>query len=124
VRGPLHALDREVGERRGPDQLAHLVVQHQQLGDRPAPAVAGAAALAAALVETLPVRLDDNISVPFTAGAVLWLASLMSADAMQTSSGSMFAALPWAIGVLAATAWFTVLQRILHVRRELRLRAG
>jgi CDP-diacylglycerol--glycerol-3-phosphate 3-phosphatidyltransferase len=28
--------------------------------------------------------------------------------------------LPWAIGVLAATAWFTVLQRILHVRRELR----
>ena len=30
--------------------------------------------------------------------------------------------LPWAIGVLAATAWFTVLQRILHVRRELRAR--
>ena len=28
--------------------------------------------------------------------------------------------LPWAIGVLAATAWFTVLQRILHVRKELR----
>jgi len=33
-------------------------------------------------------------------------------------------ALPWAIGVLAATAWFTVLQRILHVRRELRARTG
>jgi len=31
--------------------------------------------------------------------------------------------LPWAIGVLAATAWFTVLQRILHVRRELNRRA-
>ncbi len=30
--------------------------------------------------------------------------------------------LPWAIGVLAATAWFTVLQRILHVRRELAAR--
>ena len=28
--------------------------------------------------------------------------------------------LPWAIGVLAATASFTVLQRILHVRRQLR----
>ena len=28
--------------------------------------------------------------------------------------------LPWAIGLLAATAWFTVLQRILHVRRQLR----
>jgi CDP-diacylglycerol---glycerol-3-phosphate 3-phosphatidyltransferase len=28
--------------------------------------------------------------------------------------------LPWAIGVLAVTAWFTVLQRVLHVHRELR----
>ncbi len=28
--------------------------------------------------------------------------------------------LPWAIGLLALAAWFTVLQRILHVRRELR----
>ncbi len=32
--------------------------------------------------------------------------------------------LPWAIGVLAATAWFTVVQRVLHVRRELRVREG
>jgi CDP-diacylglycerol--glycerol-3-phosphate 3-phosphatidyltransferase len=30
--------------------------------------------------------------------------------------------LPWAIAVLAATAWVTVLQRIFHVRRELRAR--
>jgi CDP-diacylglycerol---glycerol-3-phosphate 3-phosphatidyltransferase len=30
--------------------------------------------------------------------------------------------LPWAIALLAATAWFTVLQRVLHVRRELRAR--
>ena len=30
--------------------------------------------------------------------------------------------LPWAIGVLAVTAWVTVLQRILHVRRELATR--
>ena len=28
--------------------------------------------------------------------------------------------LPWAIAVLAATAWVTVLQRVFHVRRELR----
>ena len=27
--------------------------------------------------------------------------------------------LPWAIGLLAATAWLTVVQRILHVRRQL-----
>jgi CDP-diacylglycerol--glycerol-3-phosphate 3-phosphatidyltransferase len=31
--------------------------------------------------------------------------------------------LPWAIGLLALGAWFTVLQRILHVRRELAARA-
>lgn len=32
--------------------------------------------------------------------------------------------LPWAIGVLAVTAWLTVVQRILHVRRELAAPAG
>jgi len=31
--------------------------------------------------------------------------------------------LPWAIGVLAVTAWITVVQRVLHVRRELPARA-
>jgi CDP-diacylglycerol---glycerol-3-phosphate 3-phosphatidyltransferase len=30
--------------------------------------------------------------------------------------------LPWAIGLLAATTWVTVLQRVFHVRRELRAR--
>ena len=37
--------------------------------------VAITAALAAAAVETIPVRLDDNLSFAFTAGAVLWLGS-------------------------------------------------
>ena len=32
--------------------------------------------------------------------------------------------LPWAIAVLAATTWITVLQRVFHVRRELRTREG
>jgi phosphatidylinositol phosphate synthase len=27
--------------------------------------------------------------------------------------------LPWALVVLAATAWFTVVQRVMHVRRQL-----
>ncbi len=39
------------------------------------------------------------------------------------SAGNVLApwgVLPWAIAVLAATAWITVLQRIFHVRRELR----
>jgi CDP-diacylglycerol---glycerol-3-phosphate 3-phosphatidyltransferase len=32
--------------------------------------------------------------------------------------------LPWAIALLAATAWTTVLQRVFHVRRELRRQLG
>ncbi len=39
------------------------------------------AAAAAGLVETIPIALDDNISVPATAGAVLWLCSLVTAAA-------------------------------------------
>jgi uncharacterized protein (TIGR00297 family) len=38
------------------------------------------AALAAAFVETIPVRLDDNVSVPASAAAVLWALSLVSGD--------------------------------------------
>jgi uncharacterized protein (TIGR00297 family) len=34
------------------------------------------AAAAAAMVETIRVRLDDNLSVPFAAGGTMWLASL------------------------------------------------
>jgi uncharacterized protein (TIGR00297 family) len=52
-----------------------------------------AAALVAALVETIPVRLDDNLSVPFAAGATLWVASLMEAS-------SASAMLPGVIGRL------------------------
>jgi uncharacterized protein (TIGR00297 family) len=39
------------------------------------------AAVAAGLVETIPIALDDNISVPATSGAVLWLCSLVTAGA-------------------------------------------
>ena len=54
----------------------------------PAPAafVIGAplvAAIAAALVESLPGRLDDNLSVPFAAGATLWLLSLADAASAE-----------------------------------------
>jgi uncharacterized protein (TIGR00297 family) len=35
------------------------------------------AALAAAAVETIPIRLDDNLSVALSAGAVLWCGSLI-----------------------------------------------
>jgi uncharacterized protein (TIGR00297 family) len=64
-----------------------------------------AAAFAAALVETIPVRLDDNVSVPATAAAVLWIASLASGDVWSVSSRAVAAALPWAVAVNAVVAW-------------------
>jgi uncharacterized protein (TIGR00297 family) len=64
-----------------------------------------AATLVAALVETLPVRLDDNISVPATAAAVLWIGTLMTAASLAGARAAIVAALPWAIGVNALTAW-------------------
>src|SRR5204863_2498263 len=37
------------------------------------------AALTAAFVETIPIRLDDNVSVALSAGGVLWLAAMVIA---------------------------------------------
>ena len=63
-----------------------------------------AATILAALVETIPVRLDDNLSVPATAGAVLWVASVMSAASVAAAGDTVAAALPWAVGVNILTA--------------------
>jgi uncharacterized protein (TIGR00297 family) len=63
-----------------------------------------AAVLVAALVETIPVRLDDNVSVPATAGAVLWLSSLVTPAALDASVHTIAAALPWAVAVNAIVA--------------------
>jgi uncharacterized protein (TIGR00297 family) len=70
-----------------------------------APAVA---ALVATLVETLPIRLDDNVSVPLAAGLVLWVFSLIDG---QYAAGALAAALqrfPPALAVnvaVAALSW-------------------
>src|SRR5438445_8786258 len=64
-----------------------------------------AAAIVAAFVETIPVRLDDNISVPVSAAAVLWLASLMDASSFASTRPALVAAAPWALGVNVLTAW-------------------
>lgn len=65
-----------------------------------------AAAFAAACVESMSVRLDDNVSVPAAAALVLWGASLIGAAAWYESSpivaGRLWPAL--ALNVLAATA--------------------
>src|SRR5439155_20830359 len=43
------------------------------------------AAIVAAMIETIPVRLDDNISVPATAAVVLWLGSVMTVTSLSAS---------------------------------------
>lgn len=48
------------------------------------------AALAAAFVETIPVRLDDNLSVAAAAGATLWLGSMVVARHVDYQSGDFF----------------------------------
>jgi uncharacterized protein (TIGR00297 family) len=64
-----------------------------------------AAALVAALVETIPVRLDDNVSVPASAAVVLWLTSQMTPAAVRVSWPAVAAGLPWAIFVNLIVAW-------------------
>ncbi len=67
------------------------------------------AAIGAAAVETIPIRLDDNISVPATAGAVLWLTSLISGDLAAATLAAASRALPLALtanGVVAVLGYF------------------
>jgi uncharacterized protein (TIGR00297 family) len=63
------------------------------------------AAVTAALVETLPVRLDDNISVPMAAAAALWYASLVTPDAIAAARANVLAQLPWAVALNAVISW-------------------
>lgn len=63
------------------------------------------AALVAAAVETIPVRLDDNLSVALTAGTTLWLASMMEASRAADARAVVEPRLASAIAVNAAVAW-------------------
>jgi len=53
-----------------------------------APAVA---AIAAGFAETVPISLDDNISVPAVAGAALWLSSLVTGAAWSSNRETVLA---------------------------------
>jgi uncharacterized protein (TIGR00297 family) len=48
------------------------------------------AALAAAFVETIPIRLDDNLSVALSAGGVLWLGAMIVARHVDYRHGDFF----------------------------------
>lgn len=64
-----------------------------------------AAALVAAGVETVPIRLDDNLSVPLTAAAALWALSLVSQDLALPFLFSLPAALLVSLPANVAVAW-------------------
>lgn len=47
------------------------------------------AAIAAAAIETIPVSLDDNVSVSITAASVMWIVSLISTDLVTEAARSI-----------------------------------
>jgi uncharacterized protein (TIGR00297 family) len=67
-----------------------------------------AAATVAAAVETVPIRLNDNLSVPLSAAAVLWALSIVSEDLVAAIAvslpGALIVALP--VNALAAAAGY------------------
>lgn len=73
------------------------------------PVVAGfLAAAVAAAVETIPVHLDDNVSVTATSAAVLWLVSIVSADLARETVQTVVWMVPLAlfINILVAAAGY------------------
>ena len=62
------------------------------------------AAIAAAAVETIPVSLDDNVSVTATAAAVMWAISLVSADLVAAAWHTQLWMVPLATSVNAVVA--------------------
>jgi uncharacterized protein (TIGR00297 family) len=67
-----------------------------------------AAAVVAALVETAPIRLNDNISVPVIAALTYWTAGFVSPDAARAAVPEIVARLPVALGangLAAAAGW-------------------
>jgi len=64
-----------------------------------------AAALAAAFVETIPVRLDDNISVPIAAGIVLGGLSLLDGTSAEAALQWLPGSLGLALAVNVPAAW-------------------
>lgn len=66
--------------------------------------LAGTAAVVAALVETIPISLDDNLSVPAAAAAVLGSASFSEPSLWSAATPALLQVLPVAIAANAAVA--------------------
>jgi uncharacterized protein (TIGR00297 family) len=63
-----------------------------------------AAAFVAALVETIPVRLDDNVSVPASAALVMWAMSLVSEDLVASTVRAAWPSIIMIVGLNAVIA--------------------
>ena len=61
-------------------------------------------AVAAAAVETVPIKLDDNLSVPSTAAIAMWSLSLVSEDLAAAATHAAVRAMPLALLVNLAVA--------------------
>ena len=94
VRGPISVGGVMAG---GPPSLVFLA------------AAALGAALLAAIVETLPIRLDDNLSVSASAALVLWCATLVSPETSAAAWPILIRTAP--IGVLLNTLVAVVVWR-------------
>jgi uncharacterized protein (TIGR00297 family) len=67
------------------------------------------AALVSAFVETIPIRLDDNVSVPAAAGLILWCLALFSPHASVDAWPLLTRAIPLGLLInapLAAAIWW------------------
>ena len=104
--GRLRRVDA-AGEVAGRQEVVAEIGRMLRSGTRLPLVVAGpdAAALVAAAVETIPIRLDDNLSVAAAAGATLWTASWFDAAAIAAARDHVAAQLPIAIAVNAAVSF-------------------
>ena len=67
-----------------------------------------AAAVVAALVESMPIRLDDNLSVAASAGAVMALGTAVSLERLPAAAATVESRILWALalnGVVAAAGY-------------------
>lgn len=65
----------------------------------------GIAAIVAGAVETIPIKLDDNLSVPAAAALVLWAMSLVDADLLPVALATVRRGILLATFVNVVVAW-------------------
>jgi uncharacterized protein (TIGR00297 family) len=70
-----------------------------------------AAAICAGFVETIPIRMDDNVTVSLTAAFVLWSSTLVDPQVVSDRLPAVAAAMATAVGINGAVATAGLLAR-------------